>query len=104
MERITKNERIENEQVEKKSKDVKTITVDQAGQMLLSYIERRDFADRYYEFAQELCENAIREIESKYSIVSIFGEPYTSDDDEMWYDEYRNDFMKAAFERLESGF
>lgn len=81
----------------------KTIVLQQAGHLLLSYIERNDFGDRIYEFAQDFCEEVIRKIESEYKIVDIDGNPYTGDDGEMWYDEYRDDFIKAVFERVAEG-
>ena len=77
--------------------------VEKAGKLLMSYIEKGDFADRVYEFAQDLCNSAINDIEKNYNIVGINGEPYTDDDDEMWYDEYREDFMQAVFEKLLNG-
>ena len=78
------------------------LSINQAEQLLLSQVERNDFADRVYEFAQELCENAIKKIESKYIITDNDGCPYTDNDGVMWYDECRDDFMKAVFERLEA--
>lgn len=78
----------------------KPIAIEQARQMLMSYIDNNDFWDRFYEFAQDLCNRAIQDIESKYSIVDIEGVPYTEDDSEMWYDDYRDDFMKAVFEKI----
>lgn len=79
------------------------ITIDAARQKLMSYIENPSFGDRVYEFAQGLCDEAIKDIESKHTIVDMNGVPYTDDDDEMWYDDYRDDFMKAVFERIQSG-
>lgn len=78
------------------------LSINQAEQLLLSQVERNDFADRVYEFAQELCENAIKKIESKYIITDNDGCPYTDSDGVMCYDECRDDFMKAVFERLET--
>lgn len=77
-----------------------TITVDQAGSLLLDGVEDGNFEDRLYEFAMDLCNARISEIESQYNIVGYDGEPYTDEDDVYWYDEYRNDFLKAVFERI----
>jgi len=79
------------------------ITAEQAGQMLMSYADNNEFGDRFYEFAQDLCNRAIQDIESKYTIVDVDGVPYTDEDEEMWYDDYRDDFMKAVFEKIQTG-
>ena len=81
----------------------KTITQEKAGQLLLSYVENPDFADRFYEFAQELCNREIDKIENEYDIVGEDGTPYTDEDDVMWYDDFREDFLKAVFEKIQSG-
>lgn len=81
-----------------------TITKHQAGMLLFSYLDNCGLGNRFYEFAQDLCDKAIQEIESKYIIVgSGDGTPYTDEDDEMWYDEYRNDFMTAVFDKIQDG-
>jgi len=81
----------------------KTIDEKKARQMLMSYVDNADFGDRFYEFAQDLCNKAIKDIESKHSIVDANGEPYTDEDEVMWYDECREDFMKAVFEKVKVG-
>lgn len=70
----------------------------QAGQLLLSYADSPDLGDRFYEFVQELCNEAINEIERNYEI-----EDNDIEDDVMWYDDYREDFMKAVFEKIADG-
>lgn len=76
----------------------KTLTQEQAGQLLLSYVDNPNFGDRFYEFVQELCNKAINEIESKHEI-----ENNDIEDDVMWYDDYREDFMKAVIEKIQDG-
>ena len=80
-----------------------TISSEQAERMLMSYIERNDFQDRAYEFAQDLCNQAINDIESKYTIVDANGEQWTDDEEIVWYDDIRDDFIKAVFEKLKLG-
>ena len=81
----------------------KKITREQAGQMLIAAVENDNFGDKFYEFAQSLCNDAIQDIESKHTIVDIDGVPYSDDDDDAWYDDFREDFMKAVFEKVKSG-
>jgi hypothetical protein len=76
----------------------KTWTQEQAGQLLLSYVDSPDLGDRFYEFVQDLCNKAIDDIESKHEI-----ENNEIEDDVMWYDDYREDFMKAMFEKIQDG-
>ena len=77
-----------------------TINVGQAGSLLLKGVDDGDFEDRIYEFAMDLCNARISAIESEYNIVGHDGEPYTDEDDVCWYDEYRDGFLKAVFERI----
>lgn len=77
-----------------------TITSDQAGSLLLKGVDDGNFEDRIYEFAMDLCDARINAIEAKYDIVGYDGEPYTDEDDVAWYDEYRDEFVRAVFERL----
>lgn len=74
------------------------LTQEQAGRLLLSYVDSPDLGDRFYEFVQELCNKAIDDIESKHEI-----ENNDIEDDVMWYDDYREDFMKAVFEKIQDG-
>lgn len=76
----------------------KTLTQEQAGQLLLSYVDNPVLGDRFYEFVQDLCNKAIDDIESKHEI-----ENNDIEDDVMWYDDYREDFMKAVFEKIQDG-
>ena len=77
-----------------------TITADQAGSLLLKDVDGGNIQDCIYEFAMDLCNARISEIEAKYNIVGYDGEPYTDEDDVCWYYEYRDDFIKAVFERF----
>jgi hypothetical protein len=74
------------------------LTQEQAGRLLLSYVDNPDLGDRFYEFVQDLCNKAIDDIESKHEI-----ENNDIEDDVMWYDDYREDFMKAVFEKIQDG-
>lgn len=74
------------------------LTQEQAGRLLLSYVDSPDLGDRFYEFVQDLCNKAINDIESKHEI-----ENNDIEDDVMWYDDYREDFMKAVFEKIADG-
>lgn len=76
------------------------LTKEQARQKMMSYLDGLDFKNKVYEFAQNLCDDAIQDIESEYDVVDANGMPYINEDDEKWYDEHRNDFMKTAFEKL----
>ena len=77
-----------------------TINQNQAGALLLESVDSNDFEDRIYNFAMELCDDRINTIESKYNIVGNDGSPYTDEENVCWYDEYRDDFLKAVFERI----
>jgi len=77
-----------------------TISQNQAGALLLRTVDSVDFKDLFYNFVMELCNNRIHAIESKYNIVGNDGSPYTDEEDVCWYDEYRDDFLKAVFERI----
>ena len=83
-----------------KEEGKQTISQDQAGILLLKSVDNNDFEDRIYEFAMELCDARIHAIESKYNIVGYDGLPYTDEEDICWYDDYRDDFLKAVFERI----
>lgn len=72
-----------------------TISMSEAGNKLMACVDMPDFKDRVYEFAQDLCEKAINAIENQYDIDTT-----DCDENEMWYDEYRDDFIKAIFEKL----
>ena len=72
--------------------------------MLLASVNVYGFDDRVYEFAQNLCNDTIKEIESKHKIVDVDGIPFNEDDGDgvMWYDEYRDDFILAVYEKIKS--
>lgn len=69
------------------------ISQQEAGVMLLAYLDI-DFNDKIYEFAQFLCEEAINNIEEKHNIICDL------EDNETWYDEFRNDFIAEVVENL----
>lgn len=81
----------------------KVITQERAGEKLLSLIDKSEVDDRVYELAQELCDEAIVKIEKEYTIVDVDNVPFTEDDDEMWYDLYRDEFVSAVFEIIVEG-
>ena len=83
----------------------KTISQDVAGQLLVASIENPDFSDRVYEFAQNLCNKEISKIEAQHIIVDADGDPFTEDDGDgqTWYDDYRDEFIKAVFEKITAG-
>lgn len=82
----------------------KVITQERAGEKLLSLIDKSEVGDRVYELAQELCDEAIAKIEKEYTIVGNADYiPFTEDDDEMWYDLYRDEFVSAVFEIIAEG-
>lgn len=76
------------------------ISQNQAGALLLKSVDSNDFEDLIYNFAMELCNDRIHAIESKYNIVGDDGSSYTNEEDVCWYDKYRDDFLKAVFERI----
>lgn len=76
------------------------ISQNQAGALLLKSVDSNDFEDRIYDFAMELCNDRTHAIESRYNIVGDDGSPYTNEEDVCWYDKYRDDFLKAVFERI----
>lgn len=83
--------------------DKKEIDVNVARKILMTYVDSWDLGDRFYGFVMDFCNYAIQKIESQYTIVGLDGTPYTDDDDETWYDDYRFDFMDAVFEKIQSG-
>ena len=83
----------------------KTISQDVAGRFLVASIDDPGFSDRVYEFAQNLCNEEIKKIEAQHIIVDADGEPFNEDDGDgqMWYDDYRDEFIKAVFEKITAG-
>ena len=82
----------------------KIITKEQAEKLLLSYFDNNnDLGDKLYEFLQDLCDEAVQKIESKHCIIANDGTPYTENDDVMWYDECRSEFMTAVYEKIQTG-
>ena len=61
--------------------------------------DRPDFKDRLYEFAQQLCDEEIKKIESECTILGPDGKAWTGDKDEKWFDECKEDVMKGILER-----
>lgn len=78
----------------------KRITVDEAGEQLLSFIESPEFLDALYDFSMDMCDKQIQKIEKENTIVGYNGEPYCEEDDIMWYDEHRANFLQDIFQRL----
>ena len=81
----------------------KIISQEQAQQELIQAVEKIELGDRLYELIQDLCNKSIQDIESRCTIVDVDGVPYDDTDDVMWYDDCREDFMKAVFEKIQTG-
>ena len=83
------------------------ITKEQARELLMSRINSKDvdnFLNEIYEFAHDQFISATEEINDIYAITDNDGNEYNDEDDEKWYDEYRDDFIKAIFERIQTDF
>ena len=80
-----------------------TITIDQARNMLMSYVNDKDLGDNFHEFLQNYCNSAIEDIEAKYTIIDADGDICTDEDEEMWYDECRDEFIEATFNKIQTG-
>lgn len=79
---------------------MKQLTKEQAREILISSIDNLDIQDKLYELAQDLCYKAIKNVEDKYIIISNDNIPYTNEDDEKWYDDYREEFQEVVFEKI----
>lgn len=75
------------------------ITKQEAILRMRSIPDRPDFKDRLYEFAQKLCDDEIKRIESECIILGPDGKAWTGDKDEKWFDECKEDVMKGILER-----
>ena len=83
------------------------ITKEQARELLMSRINSKDvdnFLNEIYGFAHDQFISATEEINDIYAITDNDGNEYNDEDDEKWYDEYRDDFIKAIFERIQTDF
>ena len=83
------------------------ITKEQARELLMIRINSKDvdnFLNEIYEFAHDQFISATEEINDIYAITDNDGNEYNDEDDEKWYDEYRDDFIKAIFERIQTDF
>jgi len=76
------------------------ITKEKAVEMLLSFIDKENLGDRFYEFAQEVFQKAIASVEKEHIIVDVDGIPYTEEDDEMWYDDTFKEFLEKLADKL----
>lgn len=75
---------------------------EEVGAELVAELNDIKVEDEVYNLAHELCNKAIKKLEQKYKIVDIDGEECTEEsrDGSMWYDDFRDDFVKGFFEKL----
>lgn len=70
------------------------ISAEEAQEKLLSSLDKEDFGDRVYEFAQNLFQSGINVIETKNTI---------SDEDPqggmMWYDDVQEEFYQKVYDK-----
>ena len=70
------------------------ISTEEAREKLLSSLDKEDFGDRVYEFAQNLFQNGINVIETKNAISD--DDPH---DDVMWYDDVQEEFYQKVYDK-----
>lgn len=74
----------------------------QAQSLLLDNLDKEDFGDRVYEFAQNLFQSGINVIESNHEIRDINGELADSEhsNEVMWYDDVQEEFFQKVYDKL----
>lgn len=72
------------------------ISIEQAEQMMFDSLAKEDMGDRIWEFAQELYQKYIRQIEEKHTVVN----KDVLDRDEEWYDGIYEEFFQEVYERM----
>lgn len=78
------------------------INIYNAQELLMQSLDKKDFGDRVYEFAQEQYQNAIAVIEQKYDITDVDGQVITEEDshgEQEWYDEVQEMFYQKVYDR-----
>lgn len=70
------------------------LTVEQAQRELFSMLNAEDMGDRIYEFAQDLFERYVNLIECADKI-----DTDTLESDEAWYDDAREEFFQAVYDK-----
>ena len=72
----------------------KPISAEEAREKLLSILDKEDFGDRVYEFAQSLFQSGINVIETKNAISDE--DPHG---DMMWYDDVQEEFYQKVYDK-----
>ena len=76
------------------------INIYQAQEMLLQTLDKHDFGDRVYEFAQEQFQNGIAVLEQKYDITDVDGKVIEDDGSgEEWYDDVQEQFYQKVYDK-----
>ena len=84
------------------NKDVKQkIDISDAERMVREMTNKEQIEDRVYELAQSLIDGYIKKVEDEHRIM-VNGKPASEElgSGEEWYDEIKDDMMKAVFERI----
>ena len=79
----------------------KKINEFEAQSMLLANLDKEDFGDRVYEFAQNLFQSGINVIESNNEIRDIDGNlaDYEHSNEVMWYDDVQEEFFQKVYDK-----
>lgn len=72
----------------------KKISIEQAENLMLDKLAKEDMGERIYDFAQELYQQYIREIEDKYRVEN----PNVLDRYEKWYDGIYEEFFQTVYD------
>ena len=74
----------------------------EAQSMLLGSLDKENFGDRVYEFAQDLFQSGINVIESNNEIRDIDGNLADSEhsNEDMWYDDVQEEFFQKVYDKL----
>ena len=76
------------------------LDAERANKMLFDKLLQYDeLGDRVYELAQNLMDSFVGEINSRYTVVDLDGNPYDGEEGE-WFDEAREDFFENLCEKL----
>ena len=78
-----------------------SLSVDDAQVQLLNSIDKEDFGDRVYEFAQNLFQSGINVIETKNIIRDSDGRlaDYEHSNEVMWYDDVQEEFFQKVYDK-----
>lgn len=84
--------------------DNNNISKDDAEDILFKSIETIEIGDRIYELAQDEFNKLVDTVNAKYTVVDDDGCVYDGSDGVEWYDDCREEFMKAIFSMCEDFF